>query len=111
MSLLKYIERLKRMDDLIRRKATGTPDEFASRMGLGKSVLMEELHDLKKMGAVVTYCKTRQTYYYQQEFILKIGTLNSSNQQELRGGKNYFEDFSTIRYYRNVLTYFHNVKF
>ena len=30
MSLLKYIERLKRMDDLIRRKATGCADEFAT---------------------------------------------------------------------------------
>ena len=30
MSLLKYMERLKRMDDLIRRKATGCADEFAT---------------------------------------------------------------------------------
>jgi hypothetical protein len=110
MSLLKYIERLKRMDDLIRRKATGTPDEFATRMGLGKSVLMEELLDLKKLGAVIIYCKNRQTYYYQREFILKIGTLNNPNQQELRGGVNVFEDFFMIRYYRNELAYFHSVK-
>jgi ribosomal protein S25 len=75
MSLLKYIERLKRMDDLIRRKATGTPDEFASRLGLGKSVLMDELRELKELGAEITYCKQRKSYYYTQDFVLQIGNL------------------------------------
>jgi len=101
MSLLKYIERLKRMDDLIRRKATGTPDEFANRLGLGKSVLMEELRELKQLGAEITYCKDRQSYYYEQEFVLKIGKLDNQGKQELRGGGNSFEEFSPFRYYRN----------
>ena len=55
MSLLKYVERLKRIDDLIRRKATGTPEEFASRLGVGKTILMEELRELKQLGADVHY--------------------------------------------------------
>lgn len=73
MSLLKYIDRLKRMDDLIRRKATGTPEEFAIRLGLGKSVLMDELRELRELGADINYCRTRQSYYYEREFVLKIG--------------------------------------
>lgn len=111
MSLLKYIQRLKRMDDLIRRRATGTPDEFAARLGLGKSVLMEELRELKELGAEITYCRESQSYYYKQEFILKIGTLDNSIQQELRGGQNYFTEFMPFRYYRNDLTYFSPVNF
>jgi len=82
------------MDDLIRRKATGTPDEFAKRIRLGKTVLMEELRELKQLGAEITYCKDRQSYYYEQEFVLKIGKLDNLGQQELRGGQNYFEIFS-----------------
>ena len=111
MSLLKYIERLKRMDDLIRRKATGTPDEFAARLGFGKSVLMDELRELKELGAEITYCRESRTYYYEQNFILKIGTLDSSNQEELRGGQNYFEEFIPFQSYRNDSTYFRGVNF
>jgi predicted DNA-binding transcriptional regulator YafY len=78
MSLLKYINRLQRMHDLIRRKATGTPNEFAKRLGVGKSVLMDELRELKKLGADIGYCRVRQSYYYQTEFVLKIGKLNAA---------------------------------
>lgn len=92
MSLLKYVERLKRMDDLIRRKATGTPEEFARRLGLGKSVLMDELRELKELGAVVTYCKERQSYYYKEDFVLKIGSLNSSKQHQFKGGMDYLKE-------------------
>lgn len=101
MSFLKYILRLKRMDDLIRRRATGSPDEFAARLGLGKSVLMDELRELKELGAEISYCRESRTYYYEQKFILIIGPLDRSNQQELRGGQNYFEELNPFRYYRN----------
>lgn len=111
MSLLKYIERLKRMDDLIRRKATGTPDEFAARLGLGKSVLMDELRELKELGAEITYCRQSNSYYYEQEFILKIGTLDSGSQNKLLGGQNYFVEFRPFRYYRNDFIYISYVNF
>ena len=100
MSLLKYVERLKRIDDLIRRKATGTPEEFASRLGVGKTILMEELRELKQLGADVHYCKVRQSYCYNSEFVLKIGCLSEREQNGLKGGQNYFPDFPPVRYYR-----------
>jgi phage antirepressor YoqD-like protein len=100
MSLLKYIERVKRMDDLIRRKATGTPEEFAKRLGVGKTMLMEELRELKLLGAEFYYCKTSQSYCYENEFELKIGRLDKNQQQSLKGGQNYFQDFNPVQYYR-----------
>ncbi len=93
MSLLKYIQRLQRMHDLIRRKATGTPEEFAKRLGLGKSVLMDELRELKELGAEIAYCRERQSYYYQTEFILKIGKLDREGQRILKGGKIILNNF------------------
>lgn len=85
MSMLKYIERLKTMDDLIRRKATGTPEEFAYRLGIRKTMLMEELQELKTLGAEITYCRTRSTYYYLNAFELKIG-IDRSAQKMIVGG-------------------------
>src|SRR5260221_7087738 len=93
MSLLKYIDRLKRMDDLIRRKATGTPEEFAERLGLGKTILMEELRELKELGAAVCYNRNIQSYCYENDFELKIGCLSSLEQNKVRGGQNFFMDF------------------
>lgn len=92
MSLLKYIQRLKRMDDLIKRKATGTPDEFSRRLGLRKSLLMDELRDLKELGAKIGYCRERRTYYYQEEFLLKIGTVDLVEQELIRGGLGFYYD-------------------
>ena len=67
MSLLKYIGRLKQMDDLIRRKATGTPDEFAEKLRISRSQLLQELKELKELGAPVLYCHISQSYHYIRE--------------------------------------------
>lgn len=68
MSLLKYVDRLKRMDDLIRRKATGRAGEFASKLGISRSMLMENLREMKEMGAQIYYCPHRRSYYYVNDF-------------------------------------------
>lgn len=94
MSLLKYIHRLKRMDDLIRRKATGTPEEFAAKLGLGKSVLMEELSELRELGAKIAYCRERRSYYYEQSFLVMIGKQHGQSGETIKGG-NFFRRFCT----------------
>jgi biotin operon repressor len=53
MSLLKYIDRLKRMDDLIRRKATGSPEEFSQKLNISRSQLLQDLKELKELGAPI----------------------------------------------------------
>ena len=78
MSVIKYLERLKRMDALIRRNATGSPENFADRMNLCRSALMKNLCEMKKMGAPISYCKQRQTYYYKEEKELFIGFIYRS---------------------------------
>ncbi len=64
MSSLKYVYRLQRMDNLIARRATGTPEAFAHRLGLCRSELMNCLNELRQLGADIHYCRTRQSYYY-----------------------------------------------
>lgn len=94
MPITKYINRLKRMDDLIRRGATGSPDEFARRMGLSNSMLMIYLSEMRKLGAVISYCSERQTYQYLTPCELKFGFKKLSGEKmSLRKGgcdPNYF---------------------
>jgi biotin operon repressor len=74
------------MDDLIRRKATGAPEKFAERLGIKKTMLMEELQELRALGAQVAYCKVRESYYYLNSFVLKIG-IDRSDQKIIKGGQ------------------------
>jgi ACT domain-containing protein len=73
MSVIKYLDRIKHMDELIRRKATGSPDKFAKKVGLSRSGLMKYIKLLKEMNAPLEYDQNRQSYYYIFPCKLKIG--------------------------------------
>lgn len=88
MSLLKYLERAQRIDNLIRRKATGNAEEFAHKLGLSRSVLMEHLRDMKELGAPIRFCDKRHSYFYEEDFNFIIS--RKSVLQDLRGGSNFF---------------------
>lgn len=91
MSLLKSIDRLKRLDSFIKKEATGTAEEFAEKIGISRSMLMINLDEMKEMGALIKFCPTRKTYYYVQEFNLLIG-----NMVRIKGGNNAGIDISPL---------------
>jgi predicted DNA-binding transcriptional regulator YafY len=64
MGFLKYLVRLQRADELIRRSATGDSNEFAKKLGISKSQLFVDLKEMKQMGAPIKYCSIRRCYYY-----------------------------------------------
>jgi predicted DNA-binding transcriptional regulator YafY len=72
MSLLKYIERLQRMDSLISMKSTGTPNEFAEKLGIKRSTLFQTLQEMRELGVDIRYSSGRQSYYYADNKRLKI---------------------------------------
>lgn len=72
MTLMTQLERLKRIDALIRRKATGSPEELAKRIHVSRATMFRHIDDLRALGAPVVYDKTRQTYRYDEPFDLKF---------------------------------------
>jgi len=72
MSLIKYIERLRRMDSLISMMSTGTPEEFAEKMGIKRSTLFESLQEMREFGVDIKYSFIRQSYYYADNRRIKI---------------------------------------
>ncbi len=72
MSLIKYIERLRRMDSLISMMSTGTPEEFADRLGVRRSTLFLSLQEMREMGLNIKYSCFRQSYYYTDNHRIKI---------------------------------------
>jgi len=65
MSILKYIRRVERLHWFIKQQATGCTDEFADKMGYSKRQLLEDLRELKTIGAPIKFSSTRNTYYYE----------------------------------------------
>ncbi|MBS3808196.1 MAG: helix-turn-helix domain-containing protein [Bacteroidales bacterium] len=65
MMLERTMDRYKKMHLLIKRENTGTPGEFARKLGISKSQLYNCLDELRIRGAEITYSKIKRSYVYQ----------------------------------------------
>ncbi|MDD4922764.1 MAG: helix-turn-helix domain-containing protein [Bacteroidales bacterium] len=70
--LIKYTDRLKHADWLIRQEATGSPKIFARHLNVSESHLYNILDELRLLGMPLAYNKTSQNYYYTQPVQLLI---------------------------------------
>ena len=70
--LLKYTERLRYADQLIRMEATGAPRIFAQKLGISESYLYGILEEMKDMGLPLTYNRMKLTYVYSKPVRLRI---------------------------------------
>lgn len=52
------------MDSLISLMATGTPAEFAEKLGIKRSTLFQYLQEMRELGVNIGYSYVRQSYYY-----------------------------------------------
>jgi hypothetical protein len=76
MSLIKYIERFKYMDYLIKTKSTGNAISFSNKLGISVSQLKENIADMRLLGANIFFDRSRNSYVYHDEcgFIIKFMT-------------------------------------
>lgn len=78
MSILKYISRIQRIDKLIRMKATGSPDKLSKKLGIGKSVLLSNIREMRELGFPIQYDRHKESYIYTSSGKLVIGFENYS---------------------------------
>jgi predicted DNA-binding transcriptional regulator YafY len=62
-----YLNLLQQLDQFIRRKKTGSPPEFARKMGISERSLYESLKVLKELGAPIRFSRHEHSYYYEVE--------------------------------------------
>ena len=67
-----FPEKMYVMDKLIRQEHTGTPNEFAKRLSIGRSTLYELIDELYSRGVEIKYSRTRCTFYYNNDVSLDI---------------------------------------
>jgi predicted DNA-binding transcriptional regulator YafY len=61
-----YLNLLLRLDQFIRQKGTGSPPEFAQKMGVSERSLYEYLKVLKDLGAPIRFSRQERSYYYEK---------------------------------------------
>ena len=90
MKAFEQLERLTRINRLIKEEKTGTPEEFASRMHIGKRRLFEHLDELRTMGVQIDYSKQRGTYYFSNgheiELTFSFKIISKETAKDIFGG-------------------------
>ena len=79
MNVFETINRLYEIHKWILREETGTPDEFADRFHLSRRQLYNILDEMKDMGAEIKYSRIGHTFYYVNDFDIKINQLQISS--------------------------------
>lgn len=62
-----FLSKIDRINYLIRIKATGTPLHLSKKLGISERTLYNYINFMKSKGAPICYCKTRRSYYYEDD--------------------------------------------
>lgn len=71
--IIKHIEIIERMDQFIRLQATGSPEKFASHLGISKTKLYRVIDIMKKLNAPIEYDFALQSFVYAEAVGFKFG--------------------------------------
>jgi hypothetical protein len=67
MSILRQIKRLKFIDFLVRKKATGSLQTFAKKNSLSKRGLTNIIEEMREMGFPIKFSRQLNSYYYEED--------------------------------------------
>lgn len=99
MSLSTYIERMKYVDDLIRRKATGNLTSLARKLGLSRCQTLRFIKEMKEAGFPIGYSRSSCSYYYKTEgkLVAKLfdQEISYDEMRAIKGGKAIFNFFQS----------------
>lgn len=70
LSVVNYIERINRTYRLIRMENTGCLSELAAKVRVSERTISNYLEELRLMGAEIKFSRVRNTYYFDNRFVL-----------------------------------------
>jgi len=90
MKIIKQLERLQKLDHLLKNECTGTPENFAKKLGISRSHVYRLIETLKDFGAEINYNRKQQSFYYKNPFNIKklipLNKLSVSNMEKINAG-------------------------
>jgi biotin operon repressor len=72
MPAIKYINRLKTIDQLIKLKMTGSPKELAVKLEISEQQVFRYIENLQELGGKIEFYKLFNSYVYTAEIELLI---------------------------------------
>jgi len=79
MGYLKYVNRLLYIDELIRKRSTGSPSQLANRLDISVRMVYEIIKELREdLQAPISYDHANGTYYYEREFRMSFSDKQSA---------------------------------
>ncbi|MEW7281142.1 HTH domain-containing protein [Aquimarina sp. 2201CG1-2-11] len=89
--IVKQLELIDRMDQLIRLQATGSPRTLASRLGISRTTVYRLIDVMKELNAPVSYDIKLQSFVYESAVKFKVGfipqELSYDETRRINGGK------------------------
>jgi len=73
MNLLEKIRLIERVHGLITREGTGSPAMLANRLNISERNIYNLINVMKEMGAPIYFCKSRNSYCYEEEVRFSFG--------------------------------------
>lgn len=90
-AIVKQLELIDRIDQLIRLQATGSPRALASRLGVSRTTVYRLIDVMKELNAPITYDLRRQSFVYEHIVRFKVGFITQDLSYEetraINGGK------------------------
>lgn len=108
LSVVNYIERINRTYRLIRMESTGCLSELAAKVRVSERTISNYLEELRLMGAEIKFSRVRNTYYFDNRFVLyatfeariEAEVLNDSEEHLVC---NYNKSLKTINYEKSKI--------
>ncbi len=101
MKAIEQMERLQRMNDLIKAECTGTPEEFADRLRISRRQLYAEIEYFKDLGVEIGYSRSRRTFNFCNGHEIKVAycvkVIPKENTKKINGG--FSENFVPCFFY------------
>jgi len=75
MKVFEYLDRISMLHKHVANQGTGTPEEFARRLGVSRTSLYELIDELRSRGAPIAYSKSAKTFFYKQPYDIAVTCL------------------------------------
>jgi len=90
MKMIYQLERIKKINRMIKSANTGSPKEFAGELGISESHFYRYIEELQEMGIPIQYSRIRKTYYYENNTELSLSyslkIISDHGAKEIIGG-------------------------
>jgi DNA-binding Lrp family transcriptional regulator len=97
MGLHKYLERIRFIDSLVKKRATGNYASLAKKLNLSKTELYNFLNEMKTEGIPISYSKKLNSFYYTEEGSattkLYEREVTKEEMKSIKGGNGFFTFF------------------